>query len=190
MKKRRKKFGQFPFSPREVCRAVAGSRANRSLIRRRLGNMPVKQFNRMIFHPHPRWDRVRLALEREREAAFSEGEDRIVALMRQGDHLPTALGATKFVLECRYSERWGQKSTLTLEGGQKPLTTESRVVLGPAELAAIPVEARRELLARIQAQDAKSGAQKAQTGQPPASDPADGPVRDDGGKKKRRKGEK
>lgn len=166
MKKRRKRPKRPPGcvegdrrepTPKVVTRAIRGSAGDRKVVAKRLG-ITKEAFRKILENPHQAWDRARVAFSKECEVVIEDAEDTVKDMVRQREDLKVALAAAKFVLEKRKPLLYGDRKTVVVEGGERPLKTETKTELTVDALSKVPIELRRKLMEAIEAGDGTEGA--------------------------------
>lgn len=150
-------------TPKLLIRAIKGTAGSISEIARRL------QVNRASVSFCIRskygegWDRVRKAYESECESVLDLAEKTVVRLIKQKKDLTESGKNSRWILEKKRRQTFGDSKTVILEGGDKPLSVQQSNVITLDVIEKLPIKVKRMILQEIEkAQDQadKKGSKK------------------------------
>lgn len=124
--------------------ALKGTYGNKSRIARRL-DVSWETVDRCLRREG--WEDVLKAFELERHRMVDDSEGTMMDVVNQRLDVGQARQAAQFVLERQGKDRgWHPKSTVQLEGGDRPIDVRSVGVQIPIDFLNLSVEERRKLL--------------------------------------------
>jgi hypothetical protein len=151
---RRFRLSQAPPKPRYTLRktdVVEAMKDTGGILRAIAMNLGVSRELLKRTMERPDWADIRELWEQAREEGIDEAELTILHAIRQRLDLGTAAATARWFLSKVQRERFGDDKTLTVEGGDHPIKTQSvNVNLDSLDL---PLEVRRVLLHAIDVKD-------------------------------------